>query len=157
MVCPSCNQSNTETAQFCQFCGAAMASATAPGSGRPMTYGGFWIRAVALIIDWIVVITATGILMVITGGVAGIAGPILPWLYEALMLTSTKQATLGKIAVGLRVVGLDGAPISFGRATGRHFAKYVSALIMGIGFIMAAFTDKKQALHDMIAGTLVRS
>ncbi len=53
------------------------------------------------------------------------------------------------------VTGIDGKRISFARATGRHFAKYISAFILGIGFIMAAFTAKKQALHDMIAETLV--
>jgi uncharacterized RDD family membrane protein YckC len=53
------------------------------------------------------------------------------------------------------VTGIDGGRISFARATGRHFAKYISAFLLGIGFIMAAFTAKKQALHDMIAETLV--
>ena len=77
------------------------------------------------------------------------------WLYEALMESSRWQATLGKRAVGLRVVDLGGRHISFGRATARHFAKILSSLILNIGFIMAGFTEKKQALHDLIAGTLV--
>jgi len=71
------------------------------------------------------------------------------------MLSSGWQATVGKRALGMVVTGLDGRRISFARATGRHFAKYISALILFIGFIMAAFTAKKQALHDMIAETLV--
>jgi uncharacterized RDD family membrane protein YckC len=53
------------------------------------------------------------------------------------------------------VTGLDGRRISFARATARHFAKYISTLILFIGFIMAAFTAKKQALHDLIAETVV--
>ena len=57
--------------------------------------------------------------------------------------------------LGLVVTDLKGERISFMRATGRHFAKYISAFLLGIGFIMAAFTAKKQALHDMIADTLV--
>jgi uncharacterized RDD family membrane protein YckC len=71
------------------------------------------------------------------------------------MLSSEWQATVGKRAMSLVVTGVNGNRISFARATGRHFAKYVSAFILFIGFIMAAFTAKKQALHDMMAETLV--
>lgn len=78
-----------------------------------------------------------------------------PWIYESWMLSSEWQATVGKRVLGMVVTGLDGSRISFARATGRHFAKYISTLILFIGFIMAAFTAKKQALHDMIAETLV--
>jgi len=65
------------------------------------------------------------------------------------------QATLGKRIVGLKVTDLAGNRIGFGRATGRHFAKMLSSMIMNIGYIMVAFTDRKQGLHDMLAGTLV--
>jgi len=71
------------------------------------------------------------------------------------MLASEKQATLGKMAMGLIVTDDNNQRLTFGRATGRHFAKYLSGLALGIGFVMAAFTERKQALHDMIAGTLV--
>jgi uncharacterized RDD family membrane protein YckC len=77
------------------------------------------------------------------------------WLYYALMESSEKQATLGKMAVGIKVTGMNGARISFGNATGRFFGKILSGLIMYVGFIMVAFTDKKQGLHDMMANTLV--
>jgi uncharacterized RDD family membrane protein YckC len=80
---------------------------------------------------------------------------VLNWLYYALLESSTWQATLGKKALGLEVTDVEGRRISFGRATGRFFAKIISALILFIGFIMAGFTERKQALHDMIAGTLV--
>ncbi len=81
---------------------------------------------------------------------------ILKWLYFAGMESSQRQATFGKMAMSLRVTDLEGQRLSFGHATGRFFAKIVSSLIpLGIGYIMAGFTEKKQALHDMIAGTLV--
>jgi uncharacterized RDD family membrane protein YckC len=57
---------------------------------------------------------------------------------------------------GLKVTDLNGQRISFERATGRHFAKWLSSLILFIGYIMAGFSERKQALHDLLAGTLVR-
>ena len=78
------------------------------------------------------------------------------WLYEAIMESSTKQATVGKMIFNMKVTDLQGQRISFARASGRHFAKYLSALTIFIGYIMAGFSEKKQALHDMIAGTVVR-
>jgi len=80
---------------------------------------------------------------------------VLRWLYYALLESSSWQATLGKKALGLEVTDMEGRRISFGRATGRTFAKIISAMILYIGFMMAGFTEKKQALHDMIAGCLV--
>ena len=80
---------------------------------------------------------------------------VLNWLYYALLESSAWQATLGKKALGLEVTDMQGARISFGRATGRFFAKIISSIILCIGFIMIGFTEKKQGLHDMIAGTLV--
>jgi uncharacterized RDD family membrane protein YckC len=79
------------------------------------------------------------------------------WLYEALMTSSERGATLGKRALGLRVLKSDGTRLSFGRATGRFFAKaFITGIIpFGIGYIMAGFTDRKRALHDMIADTVV--
>ena len=82
---------------------------------------------------------------------------LIGWLYEALMTSSRRGATIGKMVVGLRVLRFDGTQLSFGRATGRHFAKsVVSNLIpFAIAYIMAAYTDRKRALHDMIADTIV--
>ena len=80
---------------------------------------------------------------------------VLPWLYFALMESSSKQATLGKMALGIKVVGLDGNRISFGRAFGRTLSKIVSRLILTIGYYMAGATRRKQALHDKMAGTYV--
>jgi uncharacterized RDD family membrane protein YckC len=71
------------------------------------------------------------------------------------MESSSYQATLGKMVCGMKVTDLSGNRISFERATGRHFAKYLSGLILCIGYIMVGFTERKQGLHDLLAGTLV--
>ena len=81
---------------------------------------------------------------------------LITWVYFAWMESSQYQGTLGKMALGLIVSDLQGRPISFARASGRFFAKIITGMIpFGIGYIMAGFTEKKQALHDMIAGCLV--
>jgi uncharacterized RDD family membrane protein YckC len=84
-----------------------------------------------------------------------LAVAVAGWLYFALMESSARGATLGKIALGLRVVDLNGNRIGFGRATGRYFGKIISSAILFLGYIMAAFTQQKQALHDIMAGCLV--
>jgi uncharacterized RDD family membrane protein YckC len=71
------------------------------------------------------------------------------------MESSSKQGTLGKTIVGIKVTDSNGDRLSFGRAAGRYFASIVSGLTLGIGFMMAGWTSKKQTLHDMIANTLV--
>ena|SRR5579863_9419852 len=136
-------------------------------------YAGFWRRVVAYIIDAIVLSIVFGIAGAIFGVVAGganennagiiaSAGAVLyivlivgQWLYFALMESSAKQATLGKMALSIKVTDLDGRRIGFGKATGRFFGKIISGIILYIGFMMAGWTQKKQALHDMMAGTLV--
>jgi len=86
----------------------------------------------------------------------GLASILLVWIYNAGMEGSRHQGTLGKMALGLIVTDLQGRPIGFGQASGRYFAKIITGLIpLGIGFAMAGFTEKKQALHDMIASCLV--
>jgi uncharacterized RDD family membrane protein YckC len=84
-----------------------------------------------------------------------VLGVLLYWLYFASFESSRRQATLGKMALAIRVTDLAGGRIGFGRASGRYFAKYLSAAILMIGFAMAGFTARKQALHDLVAGTLV--
>ena len=80
---------------------------------------------------------------------------VITWLYFAMCESSTWQATPGKLALGIRVTDLHGTRISLPRALGRYPAKYLSAILFGIGFLMVAWTRRKQGLHDMIAGTLV--
>jgi uncharacterized RDD family membrane protein YckC len=71
------------------------------------------------------------------------------------MESSSQQGTLGKMALGIKVTDMNGSRVSFGRATGRYFAKIISGLTFSIGYIMAGFTQQKQALHDIIAGCLI--
>jgi len=80
---------------------------------------------------------------------------VLSWLYFAKLESGPRQATFGKRVLGLQVTNLSGERIGFGQASGRFFGKIVSGMTFYIGFIMAGFTERKQALHDMIAGTLV--
>ena len=80
---------------------------------------------------------------------------IAGWLYYALMESSSKQGTIGKQVMGIRVTDLEGNQISFGRASGRYFGKILSALILAIGYLMMLFTQKKQTLHDLMAGCMV--
>jgi uncharacterized RDD family membrane protein YckC len=80
---------------------------------------------------------------------------ITAWIYFALMESSPKQGSLGKLTLGIKVTNLEGERISFGKATMRFFAKFISLFPLLAGFLMAAFTIKKQALHDMIAKTIV--
>jgi uncharacterized RDD family membrane protein YckC len=84
------------------------------------------------------------------------ASLVLTWLYHALMESSEWQATLGKKALGLVVTDMAGQRVSFARSTGRHFGKIITNMVPAfIGYIMAGFTAKRQALHDMLAGCLV--
>jgi len=80
---------------------------------------------------------------------------VLSWLYHALMTASSRQATLGKQVLHLIVTDLDGERLSFGRATGRFFATFLSYYLLLIGYVIQPFTEKRQALHDILAGTLV--
>ena len=132
-----------------------------------VAYGGFWIRLVAYIIDAILLTLVVGGLGAMLGfnlletdlerqePLFNLLSFVIGWLYFALMESSERGATVGKMALGLRVVTSNGQRLSFMNATGRYFAKIISAIILGIGFLMIAFTDKKRGLHDMIASTLV--
>jgi uncharacterized RDD family membrane protein YckC len=161
----------------------AQAGWQAPVARPAVAYAGFWLRFVAFIIDALVLYFVGMIVMLpfaasmglgmrgmMTGRPPNLEGllpmihamirlallrMVLNWLYYSLLESSAWQATLGKKALGLEVTDLDGNRISFGRATGRFFAKFISSIILGIGYIMAGFTEKKQALHDILAGTLV--
>lgn len=146
-----------------------------PPTTAQRDYGGFWIRVVAYIIDGILLNIVFGILSFVTGislvpasfadmdsadalgamSLFQILSLVGTWLYFALMESSKGGATVGKMVVGLKVVTDRGERLSFLNATGRFFAKFVSTIILCIGFLMVAFTDRKRGLHDMIAGTLV--
>jgi uncharacterized RDD family membrane protein YckC len=151
-----------------------------------VSYAGFWLRLLALIIDntilglgfvliLIPVIFLTGLhnfiaefhpeedmndaSMVMIFALILLAATVtllLTWLYHALMESSEWQATLGKKVLGLIVTDMVGRRVSFARSTGRHFGKMITNLIPAfLGYIMAGFTEKRQALHDMMSGCLV--
>ena len=84
-----------------------------------------------------------------------ILGIIVSWLYFSLFESSEKQATPGKMALGLVVTDLSGGRLGFGRSTGRHFSKIISTITLFIGFILPLWTNKKQALHDITSSCLV--
>ena len=133
------------------------------------SFAGFWKRFAASLIDvfinlliGIIVGGTVGFLMGASGhemeaieALANVAGYLASWIYFAAFESSESQATPGKKALGIKVTDLNGKKISFGRASGRFFAKYLSAALLCVGFIMIAFTKRKQGLHDIIAGCLV--
>jgi uncharacterized RDD family membrane protein YckC len=125
-------------------------------------YAGFWRRLAALLIDAMVLGLVGGLVLGSLGlradeplGVGNLVAIAIGWLYFALLESSPVQATVGKMVLGIVVTDLSHNRISFGRATGRHFAKILSAAILLIGFLMAAFTERKQALHDIVTACLV--
>lgn len=120
-----------------------------------MVYANFGKRLLAFLIDGAILWFGGFMLYFIIGYYGYTVSWLGGWLYFALMESSEKQATLGKMALGLTVTDLSGQRITFGRATGRYFGKFVSSMILCIGYLMAAFTERCQALHDMMAGTLV--
>jgi uncharacterized RDD family membrane protein YckC len=152
----------------------------------PPAYAGFWLRFLAYIIDNIVLGVIFGVMALLAIAAIGVdyframvqglqdgngefpvafvsailiavlLTAVVSWIYHAWMESSQYQGTLGKMALGLIVTDLNDQPVTFGRASGRFFAKIITGLIpLGIGYIMAGFTEKKQALHDMIASCLV--
>lgn len=147
-------------------------------------YAGFWKRVAAYIIDAIILAIVFKMLgglfgtaaveeatkQAIIGGtppldaylqlyrslwVYNLVTMVLTWLYFILCESSVWQATVGKLALGIRVTDMDGNRIGFARALGRYAGKYVSAIVLLIGFIMVGFTQRKQGLHDLMASTLV--
>lgn len=145
--------------------------APAPAQRR-LEYAGFWIRVVAAIIDWVVLSILSRIVsyaffnsystdiidtfdLEFLFSFYFLVGMGIRIIYFSLMESSSRQATLGKMAVGIRVGDEKGDRISFINALGRSFAKILSALILFIGYIMVAFDDRNQGLHDKIASTVV--
>lgn len=169
MYCKECGHEVNE-GEFCSNCGAALVEA------EPK-YAGFWIRFVAAVIDGIIVGIPVSIIAFVLGvftlfssadvntamyddtiailyAFLSIGSLMISILYYAGMHASKWQATVGKLIVGIKVTGLNGQRISFGRAIGRYLATILSSVLY-IGYIIAAFTEKKQSLHDLIAGTVV--
>jgi uncharacterized RDD family membrane protein YckC len=185
VICPKCGADITGGAEQCAKCGepspdpsirSAFPSAV-PAAVARVLYAGFWRRAAAIVFDALLLNLMLYPLVVepliARSGISPdefsqfppmhvrqvIAIQLLfgfaAWIYFAALESSPWRATLGKKLFGIEVTDLYGRRISFARATGRHFAKNISLLMFGIGFLMAGFTDKKQAFHDILAGCLV--
>lgn len=153
--------------------GAAVGEVAATGALPPgeAINAGFWRRCAAYTIDYLMTFVASYLIGLVVGfglaagegasgmmagpAVGGLTGIIVGWLYFAFQESSAHQATLGKRALGIKVTDANGMRIGFGRASGRFFGKILSGLIFAIGFMLAGWTERKQALHDLLAGTLV--
>lgn len=134
-------------------------------------FGGFWIRVGAYIIDVLVMVIPIMLVsyivlppleppfsmkeVLVYQMLNALLALLLWWLYYGILESSVWQATVGKKAVGLKVVDEHSERLSFGQASGRYFAKLISSAILSIGYLMVGWTEKKQGLHDMIANTFV--
>ena len=129
-------------------------------------YAGFQSRVGALLIDiflvWLSALIVGSVIAAATGAdengfftAVYLSGVVGTWLYYAVSESSEHQATLGKRALGIIVTDIGGERISFARATGRFLGKSLSALILGFGYFFGLFTQRKQALHDLLASTVV--
>lgn len=149
------------------------------GTDGPTNYASFWQRFAAVFLDGIFVgligcIPQIGlfaiafalvqpesdqdaaIAMNVGNILANCVGLVIGCVYYPLLESSERQATWGKRIIGIRVVTLDGGRISFAQGLGRYLAKiFLSGCGCGIGYLLPFFTEKKQALHDLVAGTLV--
>lgn len=180
MFCAQCGAESQSGARFCSTCGGPLERDGQLESqaiqAAAQQYAGFWLRAVAAMIDGFLCQIATMMVAFPLGFTMGVtAAPVLPvpdiefaatgigfgvglmmqWLWFTVAESSVWQASIGKKILGLTVTDLEGNRIDFGRANGRYWSKMLSGLFFGLGFFMVAFTDKKQGLHDKLAGTLV--
>jgi uncharacterized RDD family membrane protein YckC/Tfp pilus assembly major pilin PilA len=123
---------------------------------RPL-YAGFWRRAAAALLDGFLLTIANVVVLVVVSERLGamLAMLAVDGLYYTLLTSSQAQATFGKRACGIKVVDRHGGRIGSGRAAARYCAGWLSILCAGAGFAAAAFTARKQALHDLICATLV--
>ena len=168
MQCKICGQDNTPEARFCANCGAALVTAfekpetAAPASlETPGEYAGFWIRLAAAIIDGVIIMAISFILALFNLGAMGSwillswSWILLSWLYYWLF-TGLKGQTLGKMAVGIKVVDEHGNMPGLGVAAMREIlGKTISAIVLYIGFLWIIWDKQKRGWHDKIANTYV--
>jgi len=123
---------------------------------EPIVPASFGERFLAVLIDGVILAVLNFVLENVLDDItSSIIGLVAGWLYFAIQESGVQQATLGKKALGLKVTTIDGQRMSFGQATGRHFGKIISGIILFIGYFMMLWDEKKQTLHDKMAGALV--
>jgi uncharacterized RDD family membrane protein YckC len=128
-----------------------------------MQPAGFWLRVVAFIVDYALLLILGGAMMMGAASAGGeeMVGPVywlwvlLTFLYWPVLESTARRATVGKGLLGLVVADVDGGRLSFVRSLLRNLAKIISSIPFGIGFLLAAFTGRKQALHDLITKAVV--
>ena len=136
-------------------------TAAAAATSSQALYGGFWRRVAAAFLDLVAVMLAATVILLpaffneALQVVVAVVFVVFNFGYFTYPNSSSWQATPGKLAMGVKVTDLEGKRISFLRSVGRLFAMFFSNVTLGIGYVIAAFTDKRQTLHDIVAGTLV--
>jgi uncharacterized RDD family membrane protein YckC len=115
-------------------------------------YGGFFRRLLALIIDACILIIPCMLAAHIIPFIGAVAVAIM---YYPVFDSSPVQATPGRFIMGLRVTQENGERLNFARALIRHLMAYVSGFLLCLGYLMQLFTDKRQTLHDIVAGAIV--
>ena len=170
--CQACGYTDSKAAfvannHHCPKCGSVVhVGGTSAAATRPLVthFGAFFRRLAATIVDFIVVgvpLSALALLLGAVGVSSNARGAVYSaylacvWIYSSVMESSALQGTLGKLALRLKVTDMEGKKASLGRATVRNLSKFLSAMIFYVGFLMIAFTDKEQGLHDKIAKCLV--
>lgn len=135
-----------------------------PSKVIPEYYAGFWLRFFANLIDSFVVgfsstlliaVLDTNFVLKYSDNSLMILSFLIGWMYFSLFESSSNRATIGKMVVDIKVVDQNGEKLSFIHATGRYWSKLFSVISLGVGFLMAGFTEKKQALHDLMSNSLV--
>ncbi len=158
--------------KICASCKPAFFQKLKEGAALPAdrSYAGFWRRGAALFVDGII-FWILSFCMYLAAGISFLALERTPEEAKTVMIITAIQyliwfayqvyfigkhgATPGKMALGVKVINADGSRVSYLKAFGRIFATGLSSIILGIGFLMAAFDDEKRALHDRICNTRV--
>lgn len=132
-----------------------------PPTAPARNHAGFGKRLAAHLLDLVIIFPITFMFAVSfqddpsVRACGNLLGLLVGWLYSASLESSPRQGTLGKMALGIKVTDMAGERISFGQASGRFFGKVISSFLFGIGYLMIAFTENQQGLHDLMAGCLV--
>lgn len=181
MFCRRCGTWNPDGTLHCALCGeglqpgvaavdpAALRAHAMPPAEPPPVYGGFWRRFAAVVLDSLVLFFPIATIRVLAGlDMTGEWQPessawwfvswlevAIGWLYGASLIAGPGRATLGLQVMDLQVTGLHGQRVSFGRATWRYFAQFLTLVTLGVGYLMQLFTPKRQTLHDLLSATVV--